>query len=78
MTVIFLAGTPQRSRHAPADEPVLDDVGDGDSGVAGQFRRQIEPAHPDVILRRSMCVAPSECSVVSTTGVPASRAAGRA
>ena len=42
------------------------------------------PAHrtahrtPAVILRRSMCVSPIECSVVSTTGVPASRAAGRA
>ena len=31
-----------------------------------------------VILRRSMWVSPIECSVVSTTGVPASRAAGRA
>ena len=33
---------------------------------------------PLVILRRSMCVSPIECSVVSTTGVPASLAAGRA
>ena len=32
---------------------------------------------PAVILRRSRCVSPIECSVETTTGVPASHAAGR-
>ena len=32
---------------------------------------------PRVIFRRSRCVSPIECSVLSTTGVPASQAADR-
>ena len=32
---------------------------------------------PAVIRRRSRCVSPMECSVLTTTGVRASQAAGR-
>ena len=72
ITVIFLAGTPQRtSRSRTTSETAI---------VASEnfSDARYSPRTPVDILRRSICVSPIECSVVTTTGVRASRAAGRA
>ncbi len=70
--MIFRSGTPQRtsrSRTTSATAMVASEV-----SSEARYRARTEV----VIRRRSMCVSPMECSVVTMTGTRASRAAGRA
>jgi hypothetical protein len=72
MTVILRAGTPQctsRSRTTSATAMVASEVSSD-----ARYRARTEA----LIFRRSIWVSPMECSVVTMTGVRASRAAGRA
>ncbi len=71
ITVSFLALMPQpviRSRTAADTAMVM-----SENSSVPRYRA----CTGRVILRRSRWVSPMECSVLSTTGVPASQAAGR-
>ncbi len=71
MTVTRFGRTPQfssRSRTVPETAMVM-----SESSSVPRYRART----PGVIFRRSRWVSPIECSVLSTTGVPASQAADR-